>query len=169
MPKRQVLLALVTMLCWDVTVHSVTAADQRTLSASELKNVPESVSFGKAVLGLSAHIWRDFMPRAVSRESDLEEVRGGRPQVALMQLTSQNGIPLPSRFRAEVVWIVQADLVWETKPFDEKSDEARYQFVIRDGPKLQPGSYVDVVVRLVDEKGTTLNLALRHQGIQAVS
>ena len=51
----------------------------------------------------------------------------------------------------------------------KKGDEARYQFVIRDGPKLQPGSYVDVVVRLVDEKGTTLNLALRHQGIQAVS
>jgi hypothetical protein len=90
--------------------------------------------------------------------------------VARIQLTSQNGIPLPSRLRAEIVWIIQGELVWETKTIEARSDESgSYEFVIRGGPKLEPGSYVDVVVRLVDEKGTTLNLALRHQDIKAVS
>jgi hypothetical protein len=168
--KHQILFALATMLCLNMGVQVAADSAQGSASASELSGVPESVSFGKAVLSLSAYIWRDFMPIAVAQESDLAAAKGGRPMVARIQLMSQNDMPMPSRLRAEVVWIVQGDLVWETKPFEERSgDSGSYEFVIRGGPKWQPGSYVDVVVRLVDERGATLKLALRHQNIQAVS
>jgi hypothetical protein len=151
-------------------IHAASDSAQKLPLSSELRKVPETASFGKAVLSLTAYIWRDFMPMAVSRESNLAEIRGGRPMIASIQLVSQDGMPLPSTLHAEIVWIVQGDAVWESKAIEERhGDSGTYEFVIRGGPKLQPRSYVDVIVRLVDGKGAAFNLALRHQDIKAVS
>jgi hypothetical protein len=89
--------------------------------------------------------------------------------IATITLTDDHGLPVPPTLHAEKIWILQGESVWETNTIEESRNDTRCDFVVRNGPKWQPGSSVDVIVRLTDGNGRRFLLAIRQQTIRAVS
>ena len=94
-------------------------------------------------------LWRDFMP--VSPPD-------GRPLVASIRVESADGAPFPQDITVDHVW-VYGPSTWETAPTEvRRSPEAgtppsQLEVVARDGPKWNPGTKVDAVIRLRSKTG----------------
>ena len=89
--------------------------------------------------------------------------------IAIVTLTEEHGMPVPPTLHAEKIWILQGESVWETSTIEERRNDTRCDFVVRNGPKWQPRSAVDVIVRLKDGNGRSFLLAMPNQAIGAVS
>jgi hypothetical protein len=116
-----------------------------------VRNAPLAVSVGPARYRLAADLWRDFQPSTPPE---------GRPLQAAVWLRAQNARTAPAP-DADSLWVVYGDSAWGTRLTKEagaESDTIVGRYRAEGGPLWEPGIPVDVVVRLVPSKGTTLLL-----------
>ena len=132
-----------------------------SLLDSNLTSAPTSTVLAGHTLTLRASLWRDFQPITPP---------DGKPLVAVLQVTTDDGSPVPSSIRAEFVWIIYGTEVWTSVPQEERARAETaplYEVVARDGPKWGPDVTVDVVVRLRDGNGPRSLLRATNQPVQA--
>ena len=137
-----------------------------SVSINDLRNTPTEVVLDGKSLSLSAYPWRDFMPTI----SDIPLGPDGKPMAVVLKVTTSDKKPLPSGVRADRVWVLFGEQVWEISELKQhakgipSNKDSREQwincpdlpvceFTVRDGPKWGPGVFVDVVVRLTDKDG----------------
>jgi hypothetical protein len=151
-------------------VSANSGSEQIPTLPSGVRNAPESLNDGNSVFRLQAYIYRNFAPLATSQDdAGLAAREKHTSMIAIVTLMDEHGMPMPPTLHAEKIWVLQGESVWETSTIEERRNDTRCDFVVRDGPKWQPRSAVDVIVRLQDGNGKSFLLAIRHQAIGAVS
>ena len=119
---------------------------------SDVARIPERVSLAGKTLTVEALVWRDFQPITPP---------GGSPLMATVRIKAADGTQVPASLRAEALWVVADGKTW-TPPAIEEQPRAQtapdYGVMARNGPKWEPGTAVDVVVRLRDARGNRVLL-----------
>lgn len=84
--------------------------------------------------------------------------------MVVFNLIWRSGTRRPSPpFHAQKVWVVQGRSVWETSDIEQSGDALDGErMTVRGGPNWTPRSLVDVIVRLVDDQGKTIDIAIRN-------
>lgn len=128
--------------------------------ASDLKTSPKAITVDGRHLTLAAYLWRDFMPLSPP---------DGKPLLASITLKTRSGEPLPEGVDIDDVWVVLGEMIW-SPTIDElrarEENSPTLEIVLRNGPKWEPGSVVDVVVQVVDAQGQPYRLMAPQQTIQ---
>jgi hypothetical protein len=130
------------------------------VSPSALLAVPTTVTADGKSLTLNAVLWRDFFPP--------NPLPDGGPMVSVVRVQTSDGSAVPTTVTADMIWLVNGTEVWSAVPRQERTREdaaPSYEVVARDGPKWQPGTSVDVIVRLRTRAGV-VRLRAAHQLIQ---
>jgi hypothetical protein len=89
-----------------------------------------------------------------------------------MRRKVENGKPLPSIIRPQMLWLSQDGNLWSTNANEETlgaADKSIRDFMVHDGPTGQSMTPIDVVISLENKKGDVYLLAIRQQRIGAVS
>lgn len=134
---------LAALACLATGCSAVTAPDASSPTLAALRSAPSSVKVGATTLVLSADLWRDFMPPVPAE---------GRPLTAVISVASSDS-SVPPGVDLEAAWVVNGAEVWQpVLEFDPLVDP--YPNTIlkfgRNGPKWDPGTVVDVIVRVRD-------------------
>ena len=122
-----------------------------------LLSAPLSGKIEKRQYVLSTYLWRDFMPISPP---------GGKPLIASIRVSASDNKAFPSSLTVDRLWALKdAGQVWETELAGEGRQTAANQLekVARNGPKWEPGTKVDVVVRLEDKDNRTYLLRAAQQ------
>jgi hypothetical protein len=132
-------------------------------TAAELtavRGAPEEVRPGGLPLRLAAYLWRDFMP--VSPPN-------GEPLAMVLRVAALDATPFPADLAVDVAWVLKGPRVWATRVEEISRPAGAPAIEVRAarGPRWDPGTVVDVVVRLRDAKGGVWYLAVKGQTIQA--
>ncbi|MBI2773668.1 MAG: hypothetical protein HYX56_04145 [Chloroflexi bacterium] len=120
-----------------VTPGVTTSADPRA--------APFRVTIAGRAYRIEAYVWRDFMPISPP---------DGKPMIASIKAIAEDGAPFPTTITADRVW-VYGSATWESAPTEvRRSPEggappSQIEVVARDGRKWDPGTKVDVTLRLV--------------------
>lgn len=127
----------------------------------ELLAAPEEIVVSGRAYTLETYLYRDFMP--VSPPD-------GRPLTAVIWVTAVDRNPFPSNIDADRIWVVNKGEIWEAKlsagsSSGDPTRQHQLEKVARDGPKWGPGTYVDVVVRVVESGGKDRLLRASNQYI----
>ncbi len=124
----------------------------------QLEGAPETVTIEGRDFILETFLNRDFFPICPPE---------GRPLYLITYVIGEGEEEFPSWLKADRVWVVNGEEVWEALPVEEKSPGPANQLkrFARGGPKWKPYLYVDVVVRLVDPKGNSYLLRAADQKI----
>jgi len=118
------------------------------------------VTAAKAELRLTAYLWRDFMP--VSPPD-------GKPLAAALSITTADSSAFPADLRADAAWVLNGADVWATwvsETAGRAPGDPTLHVLVNGGPKWDPGTLVDVVVRLRDGSGAAWYLGVKRQTIQ---
>jgi hypothetical protein len=147
-----------------------------SVSINDLRNAPTEVVLDGRSLSLSAYLWRDFMP-------SYPPAPDGQPMIAVLKVATSDKKPFPSGVRMDRAWVLFGEQMWETSEFRARvkglpyskdswincSDSPVCEAVARDGPKWDPGVFVDVVVRLTDKEGRHHLLRVPKQCVKATA
>lgn len=92
---------------------------------------------------MSTALWRDFQPISPP---------DGKPLIATIRVAAVDGGSFPPDITVDRLW-VYGPSVWDTAPTEvRRSPDAgrssQIEVVAREGPKWEPGTRVDVVIRL---------------------
>ena len=117
-----------------------------SIPAESLLRAPEDVEIDGRVFVLETYLWRDFMPLSPP---------DGKPLIASVWVTAVDLVDFPPSVTSDRIWIVKEVETWEAGFSDEKRSQRpdrrhQLELVARNGPKLETGIEVDVVVRLKD-------------------
>jgi hypothetical protein len=150
----------VAALCLMIGCGRGTPVSPQSLPSSELTSAPTRVVAGGKSLTLTASLWRDFMPISPP---------DGKPLIAVMQVRTDDGSPVPAGIAADTSWVIYGDEVWSSfvEPRPRSETGPIYEVIARNGPKWGPGVTVDVVVRLRDSDGRVVLLRAEKQTITA--
>lgn len=129
------------------------------VSPSELAAAPTTVSLSRKSLSLGTYLWRDFQPISPP---------DGKPLVAVLHVTTDDGTNVPASVRADMVWVLYGTEIWTAVPQERPRFETApvYEAAAHDGPKWGPGVSVDVIIRLRDDSGRALLLRAPDQPIR---
>ncbi|MCU0517117.1 MAG: hypothetical protein MUC60_09680 [Oscillatoria sp. Prado101] len=122
-----------------------------------LLSAPLSVKIENRQYVLSTYLWRDFMPISPP---------GGKPLIASIRVSASDNKAFPSSLKVDRLWAIKdKGEVWETELAGQGRQPTANQLekVARNGPKWEPGTKVDVVVRLVDKDNRTYLLRAAQQ------
>ena len=151
---------LLLPLLWGCTHTDLEATTTSTVPLDVLLSAPERILIGNREYSLETYLWRDFMPI---------QDPGGSPLTAVVRLVATDSGPLPPFLDADRLWVIQGSKIWE----DELMQEGRplpapdqLKRVAREGPKWQPRTRVDVVVRVIDGARRTYLLKAGNQLIE---
>ncbi len=125
-----------------------------------LLSAPETVEIDGRQYVLETYLWRDFMPISPP---------GGKPLMASIRVTATDERAFPATLKVDRVWVVSdAQQVWETDLGGEARQPTANQLetIARNGPKWEPGTTVDVIIRLIDSDNRSY--LLRASGQQIV-
>lgn len=120
-------------------------------------SAPSAVEIEGRQYVLETYLWRDFMPISPP---------GGKPLIASIRVSAKDRGAFPSSLEADRLWVIKDEgQVWETELAGEGKQPTGNQLekVARNGPKWEPGTKVDVVVRLVDRDNRTYLLRAPQQ------
>jgi AcrR family transcriptional regulator len=112
---------------------------------SELAAVPSEAVVDGHRITIEADVWRDFMPSADPHSSRL---------IVAVKVVPVDTGALPPFLRADRVAVVHTDEVWVAPLTEEEPrfrTSRRLQVFARHGPKWEPDTPTDVVVRLVGD------------------
>jgi hypothetical protein len=103
--------------------------------------VAETLSVAGVRLVLDAQLNRDFMPNAPA---------DGRPMDAYVRLVEVDSLAIPAGVAPDHLWALQPLRAWSTTLGDDGERPLPYEVVRRAGcgPKWEPGTLVDAVVRV---------------------
>ncbi len=121
---------------------------QNSASIRELQTAPNKVTINERSYAIDTYLWRDFMPSTTP----------GKGMIAKVRLKAQDGKAVPSTLIPDKLWVIKSNnqAVWETTFSDEPRISNQFvEMVARGGPQWEPGSVVDVVLRLHDGKNNT--------------
>ncbi len=131
--------------CWEAT-----PAKLRELFAA----VPESANLGGGEVALGVNLWRDFMPAPPTE---------GKALLVTFRLEPAPGARMPEGSAVDRGWVVCGDEVWERELPAGESGKGEAERTVRDGPKWEPGSQAEAVVRVRDRDGRAW--LLRRSGL----
>jgi hypothetical protein len=136
------------------------SARRNSASTSELKTAPDKVTINGRSYAIDTYLWRNFMPSTTPNTKGM---------MASVRLKAQDGKPVASTLTAEKLWLIKSngEAVWETTFSEQPRISNQFvEMVARGGPNLEPGSVVDVVVRLRNGKNNTYLVRSPSQTIQ---
>jgi len=125
-----------------------------------LLSAPNSVEIEGRQYVLETYLWRDFMPMSPP---------DGKPLMASLRVIATDKQAFPTSLKVDRFWAIKSDReVWETPLNSEASQPAKNQLekVARNGPSWQPGTSVDVIIRLIDSQNRTYLLKADRQPIE---
>jgi hypothetical protein len=145
----------------------------QALSAEKFRDAPQSVVIGSTTLRLEVFASENHMPMAASPDPKTGLMPPDSRKMSLsFRLVSENGTPLPSMMRPQMLWLSQNGKLWNTNAIEETvgaADSSSRDFLVHDGPTGQSMTPIDVVISLEDKKGDVYLLAIRQQRIGVVS
>lgn len=124
-----------------------------------LLSAPETVEIDGRQYVLETYLWRDFMPISPP---------GGKPLMASIRVSAKDERAFPAGLKVDRLWVVSdAQQVWETELGDDvrQPSASQLETVARNGPKWEPGTSVDVVIRLLDGNNRSYLLRASRQQI----
>lgn len=127
-----------------------------------LLSAPETARMYGREFVLETYIYCDLMPVIPPDNLDL---------IAAIRVVAVDSLRIPGSLDADRLWLIKGqEIAWET---ELSIGSAAYPFILekvaRQGPYCGPGTFVEVIVRLVDtESRRTFLLRASHQGIGAV-
>jgi hypothetical protein len=124
---------------------SACAAGAAPAEERALRAAPASVRIDGALLSLEAYAWRDFQPISPP---------GGRPLRVRVRVTAEPGGSVPDGIRVDALWVVQDAKSWQLD-VQPAPPVGTVEALGANGPKLEPGTAVDVVARLLEAGGGT--------------
>ncbi|MEK7123003.1 MAG: hypothetical protein AAB855_04065 [Patescibacteria group bacterium] len=130
-----------------------------TVSLQDLKATSEVISINGIEYTLETNLWRDFMPISPP---------DGKPLIAIITVKAHGETAVPSRIDATRLWAIKGNEIWETTFANEErfAPGDTLEKIGRDGPKWEPGTRVDVVIRVVDlQSGIQYLLKASNQDI----
>ena len=120
------------------------------ISKEVLEAAPETIRIENKDLTLSTYLQRDFMPVSPP---------GGQPLNAVVFIQASDSSEIPVALEADAIYIINQDEVWKSF-FDDnippENSVTQLVRIARDGPKWEPGIYVDVIVSLTYGKDKML-------------
>jgi len=133
-------------------------------SLENLLAAPLKVSIGSRIMTLEPFVYRDFMPGGPA---------GGSGLIAGCLITAEDGQPYPFGLDADKVWVIAGDEIWEGDFTEEAGPPSlnrldQLQKVARGGPQWQPGTEIEVVVRLAPVTGARQLLRATGRKVNAV-
>lgn len=123
---------------------------------AEFRNAPASFVWDGRVVGLSASLYRDFMPVAP---------RDGRPLTVLAAAADPSPSPVAA-FPVLTLLVIRGDRAWVADIEQAPSIPGVFAVEADGGPKWGPGEAVDVVARLRLPDGRSQLVAARGVPIQ---
>lgn len=123
-----------------------------------LNNAPSDLTIDGLELNFEPFLWRDFQPISPP---------GGKPMIAKVTITANNGAQLPDKLDSDMIWVLYENQVWGTRYTETQFeyDPTRLVKVARDGPKFGPGKDATVVIRITYNDETYL---LRKSGLDII-
>jgi hypothetical protein len=128
--------------------------------SAEVRVAPTQALVAGQRLHLDAYVWRDFMP---SSPPD------GRPLIVVARVRPDSGASVGAAVTADSLWVIADGQAWAARATEEQpraATGAGFEVVARNGPKWEPGTRVDVVVRLRDGAGQAVYVRAADQLIQ---
>jgi len=109
----------------------------------DVLGAPHQVYIDGNSYGLETSLWRDFMPICPP---------GGTPLAVVIYAKEIHFQPIPDYIHCDLVWVINDNEVWQTElsEYDRPDNLTLIKAYAGNGPKWEPGSKVDVVVRLID-------------------
>lgn len=130
------------------------------IPVDQLLAVPDTVIVNARALYLTTYLWRDFQPISPP---------GGKPLIAVVQVTATDTARLPGSISVDALWITYGREVWKSwlanEPIGYPERPNRIVMVARDGPAWGPHVSVDVIVRVADGRGGAVLLRAPNQWI----
>ncbi len=127
---------------------------------NDLKSAPDEILIESKSYTLEAYIWRDFMP---STDSTLN-----RGLMASVKIKTADGSEIPVSLNVLMLWILNKNNVWETKPVRTNLlSPDIFEVFISGGPAWDKGIKTDVVVEIKLNNKIKL-LGIKNQEIHAV-
>jgi hypothetical protein len=126
----------------------------------QLNSAKNPITIAGRSYKLESYIWRDSMPSIDGANKGM---------IASIRLIAVDKQPLPPTLLPDKLWVIrnQDKAIWATNFTDEpRPNNDTLEMVARSGPQWQPGSSIDVVVRVKDEKGKTYLLRQSNQKLQ---
>ena len=122
-----------------------------TPSFEELTNASEQIEIKGQEYTLEVFLWRDYMPISPPH---------GKPLIASIRITANDSQNFPNNVNADKLWVIKnSGEIWETAfTYEQPTPLHNYQLekIAREGPKWEPNTQVDVVVRVTCEGNTYL-------------
>ena len=123
----------------------------------DVKNAPQQIVINGKEFSLTSYLWRDFMPIAP---------KDGHELAAVIRISTIDSTTFPNDVTADVMWVLNGAEYWAVK----LSDDSYYQdFVLAKratgGPKWDPGTEVEVIVRLYDSNDNSYYVKESKVGI----
>ncbi len=120
----------------------------------DLDRIPEKVVIDGTVISMQASVYRDFMPGVEP---------GGSPLIAVITLTAAGRPDFPDYIGADKIWVTNRRETWESGFQDElrprsPAEPNIIELVARGGPKWEPETTVDIVIRITVRGGSYLYL-----------
>lgn len=158
---RKLLLSL--SLALFLSAYALGCAPSSSVPVDTLLAAPEEVTIGGQRYILETYLNRDFMP---SSPPD------GKPLTALVwvrALVPPRSLPA---LKADLLWIINGREVWEVDVRERSlpflpDDGSVLGKQVDGGPKWPAGDRVEVVIRLIDDRGHTFLLRAAEQEIHA--
>jgi hypothetical protein len=129
-------------------------------SFEELTSAPEQIEIKGREYTLEAFLWRDYMPNSPP---------DGKPLVASIRITANDSLNFPASVNAGKLWVIKnSGEIWQTAFTSEQPtppNNCQLEKIAREGPKWDPNTRADVVVRVTCE-GNTYLLRAANQTIK---
>lgn len=107
-----------------------------------LEGIPHIVFIDSNELVMEANLNRDFMP---------PNPPDGHPLNANITISDRNSLPISDSIKVDSLWVINGEQVWATN-LEEYRREGNGSIILagnQSGPKWEPGSRVNVIVKLV--------------------
>ena len=139
---RTIILAVISFVV--CTYCTETTEPSTEIPVEALLAAPLSVTLDNQSVRLSTYISRNFMPI-------IEPT--GAPMNTTAYIETTDGSVINSKIKSEVVYFVYNRKSWKADFSDESINEYMYNpsrlvKILRNGPKLDPNTYVDVIVNI---------------------
>jgi hypothetical protein len=127
---------------------------------NDLKSAPNEIIIESKSYSLEAYIWRDFIP---STDSTLN-----RGLMAVIKIKTVDSSEIPVSLNVSLLWILNKNNVWETKPVRTNLlSPDIFEVFISGGPAWDKGIKTDVVVEIKHNNKIKL-LGIKNQEIHTV-
>lgn len=121
---------------------------------------PSTLKIDNRQYNLETYLWRDFMPMTPADST---------PLIASIHLSAADGKIIPNFLNPEQIWLIQnGQIIWKTNLRDENYQTPSNQIkrIARNGPNLEPGTDVDIVVQVSDNTNKNYFIKANKQIIQ---